>query len=172
MNPNLLEQFLGPTADFFRFNTNDINILVTPMERKTSMLTKRNLITSTGSSAVALAALNATTTASLNNTSEQRVVDGDQVNNRLSSSSSPKLSLKDKYKHVKSTIPPARPPTTASNNLSSSSTTRLSTSNNRHHHVRSHSNCTIRDVVLNSIDHNNKMSINERTKSGGDGVNE
>jgi hypothetical protein len=44
MNPNLLEQFLGPSAQFFCFNTNDyMNELVSPTEKKTSLLTKRNI---------------------------------------------------------------------------------------------------------------------------------
>lgn len=42
MNPNLMEQFLGPSTQFFRFNANDINVLVTPIEKKTCLLTKRN----------------------------------------------------------------------------------------------------------------------------------
>ena len=45
MNPNLMEQFLGPSKQFFRFNSNDINVLVTPIEKKTCILTKRNVFT-------------------------------------------------------------------------------------------------------------------------------
>jgi hypothetical protein len=49
MNPNLLEQFLGPSTQFFCFNSNDINVLVTPIDKKTCLLTKRNVITTTKS---------------------------------------------------------------------------------------------------------------------------
>lgn len=45
MNPNLMEQFLGPSTQYFRFNSNDINVLVTPIEKKTCLLTKRNVFT-------------------------------------------------------------------------------------------------------------------------------
>jgi hypothetical protein len=47
MNPNLMEQFLGPSTQFFRFNSNDISVVVTPMEKKTCLLTKRNVIATT-----------------------------------------------------------------------------------------------------------------------------
>lgn len=40
-----MEQFLGPSNQFFRFNSNDINVLVTPIEKKTCLLTKRNVFT-------------------------------------------------------------------------------------------------------------------------------
>lgn len=54
MNPNLLEQFLGPSAQFFCFNTNDyMNDLVSSNDKKTSLLTKRNILVggnTTGSS--------------------------------------------------------------------------------------------------------------------------
>jgi hypothetical protein len=42
MNPNLIEQFLGPSTQFFCFNTNDYTSLVSANEKKTSLLTKRN----------------------------------------------------------------------------------------------------------------------------------
>ena len=45
MNPNLMEQFLGPSTQFFRFNSNDI--IVTPTDKKTCLLTKRNVIATT-----------------------------------------------------------------------------------------------------------------------------
>ena len=45
-----MEQFLGPSAQFFRFNTNDASLVVTPIEKKTCLLTKRNVITTTTSS--------------------------------------------------------------------------------------------------------------------------
>jgi hypothetical protein len=51
MNPSLMEQFLGPSAQFFRFNSNDINVVVTPIEKKTCLLTKRNLIATTATTA-------------------------------------------------------------------------------------------------------------------------
>ena len=128
MNPNLLEQFLGPSTDFFRFNTNDINILVTPIEKKTSMLTKRNLITTTSSaSSAALAVLN---NSSVNYSNKTAAVA--DANTRLSSSSTSKLSLKDKYKHIKSTIPPARP--TYSKNVKNQ--------------LRSKSNNNIKDIII------------------------
>lgn len=44
MNPNLMEQFLGPSTQFFRFNSNDINVVATPNDKKTCLITKRNLI--------------------------------------------------------------------------------------------------------------------------------
>lgn len=47
MNPNLMEQFLGPSTQFFRFNSNDINVVVTPIDKKTCLLTKRNVIATT-----------------------------------------------------------------------------------------------------------------------------
>lgn len=46
-----MEQFLGPSTQFFRFNANDLNVLVTPIEKKTCLLTKRNVY-STAASAV------------------------------------------------------------------------------------------------------------------------
>lgn len=49
MNPNLMEQFLGPSTQFFRFNTNEINVVATPTDKKTCLLTKRNVITGTSS---------------------------------------------------------------------------------------------------------------------------
>jgi hypothetical protein len=126
MNPNLLEQFLGPSSDFFRFNTNDINILVTPIDKKTSLLTKRNIIRTTTNSAT-LAVLNQSLTcatlndystqpdaverASLDNKSNNwnTTNSSSNANRPLASASASKISLKDKYKHVKSTIPPPRP---------------------------------------------------------------
>jgi hypothetical protein len=42
MNPNLIEQFLGPSTQFFCFNTNDYTSLVSANEKKTSLLTKHN----------------------------------------------------------------------------------------------------------------------------------
>lgn len=57
MNPNLMEQFLGPSTQFFRFNSNDINVVVTPIDKKTCLLTKRNLIATTATTNAALAAV-------------------------------------------------------------------------------------------------------------------
>ncbi|CAF0708573.1 unnamed protein product [Brachionus calyciflorus] len=45
MNPNLMEQFLGPSTQFFCFNQNEINVVATPIDRKTCLLTKRNIFT-------------------------------------------------------------------------------------------------------------------------------
>ena len=58
MNPNLMEQFLGPSTQFFRFNQNDVNIAVTPIDKKTCLLTKRNVIATTLATSAALAAIN------------------------------------------------------------------------------------------------------------------
>jgi len=55
MNPSLMEQFLGPSTQFFRFNSNDINVVVSPIEKKTCLLTKRNLIATTTTTAACLA---------------------------------------------------------------------------------------------------------------------
>ena len=62
MNPSLMERFLGPSTDFFLFNQNDANISVTPIEKKTCLLTKRNVIATTIATTAALAAINNTTT--------------------------------------------------------------------------------------------------------------
>jgi hypothetical protein len=53
MNPNLMEQFLGPSTQFFRFNSNDISVVVTPIEKKTCLLTKRNVIATTSTTSAA-----------------------------------------------------------------------------------------------------------------------
>lgn len=58
MNPSLIERFLGPSTDFFLFNQQDANISVTPIEKKTCLLTKRNVIATTIATSAALAAIN------------------------------------------------------------------------------------------------------------------
>ncbi len=58
MNPNLMERFLGPSTDFFLFNQNDANISVTPIEKKTCLLTKRNVIATTIATSAALKVIN------------------------------------------------------------------------------------------------------------------
>jgi hypothetical protein len=138
MNPNLMEQFLGPSSDFFRFNTNDINILVTPIDKKTSLLTKRNVFRTTATtSSATLAVLNSSLACSTlssfcaqlepattppeaslappkpvntttTTTANKVPIAETNTTKSLVSASTPKLSLKDKYKHVKSTIPPPR----------------------------------------------------------------
>ncbi len=52
-----MERFLGPSADFFLFNQNDANP-VTPIEKKTCLLTKRNVIATTIATSAALKAIN------------------------------------------------------------------------------------------------------------------
>jgi hypothetical protein len=152
MNPNLIEQFLGPSSDFFHFNQNDINILVTPIDRKTSLLTKRNLIT-TGAPAssnnnsdnnnnaktILRASLENNYPSPIpkidlnNSLNDSRIEkNGSNRNRTLSSSSTSKL--KDKYKHIKSTIPPPRPAsashTNQKNRLKSKSNTHIIPKNN------------------------------------------
>jgi hypothetical protein len=62
MNPNLMEQFLGPSTQFFRFNANDINVLVTPIDKKTCLLTKRNVIATSAAATSATAISTSTST--------------------------------------------------------------------------------------------------------------
>ena len=49
MNPNLMEQFLGPSTQFFCFNQNEINVVATPIDKKTCLLTKRNVFSTKNS---------------------------------------------------------------------------------------------------------------------------
>ncbi len=147
-----MEQFLGPSSDFFRFNTNDINILVTPIDKKTSLLTKRNVIRTTATtSSAALAVLNnsltCSTLSSFCSPPEPEVVAPPKLeaSKKLSSASTPKLSLKDKYKHVKSTIPPPRPvnpPAKARSQL------------------RSKSSNNIKDMIVKDLHSESTMSFN------------
>ena len=48
MNPNLMEQFLGPSTQFFCFNQNEVNVVASPMDKKTCLMTKRNVFGSKG----------------------------------------------------------------------------------------------------------------------------
>lgn len=57
-----MERFLGPSTEFFLFNQNDANVSVTPIDKKTCLLTKRNVIATTIATTAALAAINNTTT--------------------------------------------------------------------------------------------------------------
>lgn len=51
-----MERFLGPSTDFFLFNQNDVS--VAPIDKKTCLLTKRNVIATTQATSAALAVIN------------------------------------------------------------------------------------------------------------------
>lgn len=79
-----MEQFLGPSNQFFRFNSNDINVLVTPIEKKTCLLTKRNVFTANIESSFE----EPTNTRENNNSSTRIRFTNDSANNFSSSKSS------------------------------------------------------------------------------------
>lgn len=56
MDQSLMERFLGPSTDFFLFNQNDVS--VAPIDKKTCLLTKRNVIATTQATSAALAVIN------------------------------------------------------------------------------------------------------------------
>lgn len=87
MNPNLMEQFLGPSTQFFRFNSNDINVVVTPIDKKTCLLTKRNLIATTATTSAVLAAVNNNNNSNNKETSSKNSnQNNESLNSNLSSS--------------------------------------------------------------------------------------
>ncbi len=56
MDQSLMERFLGPSTEFFLFNQNDVS--VAPIDKKTCLLTKRNVIATTQATSAALAIIN------------------------------------------------------------------------------------------------------------------
>lgn len=81
-----MEQFLGPSNQFFRFNSNDINVLVTPIEKKTCLLTKRNVFTANIESSFEEPTTNTTTNRENNSTTRIRFTN-DSANNFSASKS-------------------------------------------------------------------------------------
>jgi len=114
MNPNLLEQFLGPSTQFFCFNSNDINVLVTPIDKKTCLLTKRNVITTTKSTNLKSSSSYAEKSRSTTRLNSSNVTKSADLNSSFSSTTSvstakinqstPKLARKNSFRTTKITI--------------------------------------------------------------------